>query len=73
MRRDDDAARDRDREEWLVERRALLEEEKALTRRRDALNTRRRELPMVEVTEPYSFEGPDGPVGLVDLFDGRRS
>ena len=27
-------------------------------------------LPMVLVDKPYRFEGPDGTVGLLDLFDG---
>jgi predicted dithiol-disulfide oxidoreductase (DUF899 family) len=58
-------------EEWLAARTALLADEKELTRQRDALNTRRRELPMVEVTQDYRFEGPDGEVRLVDLFEGR--
>ncbi len=26
---------------------------------------------MVEVTKPYEFEGPDGTVSLLDLFEGR--
>jgi len=60
------------REEWLEARTALLEKEKALTRARDALNTERRELPMVEVTKDYRFTGPDGEVTLLDLFEGRR-
>jgi predicted dithiol-disulfide oxidoreductase (DUF899 family) len=60
------------REEWLVARKELLAKEKDLTRRRDALNTERRNLPMVEVTEDYVFDGPEGKVGLADLFDGRR-
>src|SRR3954452_2286935 len=60
------------REEWRKERIALLEREKQLTRVRDELNTLRRELPMVEVTEDYIFTGPDGPVSLGDMFDGRR-
>jgi predicted dithiol-disulfide oxidoreductase (DUF899 family) len=60
------------REEWLVARKALLQREKELTKARDALNADRRRLPMVEVVEPYVFEGPDGPVGLPDLFEGRR-
>ena len=47
-------------EEWTAARRELLEKEKELTRQRDRLNTERRELPMVEVTKPYEFEGPDG-------------
>ena len=60
------------REEWLAARRELLDEEKELTRRRDAVSTRRRELPMVEVDKDYVFTGPDGPARLIDLFDGRR-
>jgi predicted dithiol-disulfide oxidoreductase (DUF899 family) len=48
-----------------------MEEEKALTKQRDALNTRRRELPMVEVTEFYKFVGPSGTASLLDLFEGR--
>jgi predicted dithiol-disulfide oxidoreductase (DUF899 family) len=58
-------------EEWLVARKALLAKEKELTRQRDALSAERRSLPMVEVTEQYRLEGPDGEVGLLDLFEGR--
>jgi predicted dithiol-disulfide oxidoreductase (DUF899 family) len=50
----------------------LLDEEKDLTRRRDALSTKRRELPMVEITKDYVFTGPDGEAHLIDLFEGRR-
>jgi predicted dithiol-disulfide oxidoreductase (DUF899 family) len=60
------------RDEWLAARTALLDKEKALTRQRDALNTERRELPMVEIDKDYTFEGPDGPAHLLDLFEGRR-
>ena len=60
------------REEWLTARRELLAKEKELTRRRDALNVERRELPMVEVEKDYVLTGPDGPMGLADMFDGRR-
>jgi predicted dithiol-disulfide oxidoreductase (DUF899 family) len=60
------------RDEWLAARKELLAEEKEFTRRRDALNAARRELPMVEVTEPYEFDGPDGRVTLPDLFEGRH-
>ncbi|MEJ7562290.1 MAG: DUF899 domain-containing protein [Ilumatobacteraceae bacterium] len=59
-------------EEWNAARRALLEKEKAATRERDRLNTERRELPMVEVAKKYEFEGPNGTVSLLDLFEGRR-
>ncbi len=60
------------REEWTAARTALLADEKALTRARDALNTRRRELPMVEIDKEYVFDGPEGKASLLDLFDGRR-
>ena len=59
------------RDEWLAARTELLAEEKELTRRRDALSTKRRNLPMVEIDKPYTFEGPAGTVGLSDLFEGR--
>ena len=60
------------REEWMAARKALLHEEKALTHARDRLNTGRRNLPMVRVDKDYEFEGPNGPVSLLDLFEGRR-
>ena len=59
------------RDEWLAERKDLLEREKEMTRARDELNTARRNLPMVEIAKDYTFEGPDGAVRLVDLFEGR--
>jgi predicted dithiol-disulfide oxidoreductase (DUF899 family) len=60
------------RNEWLAARTALLEQEKELTRRRDALSADRRRLPMVEITKDYRFTGPQGEVGLLDLFEGRK-
>lgn len=39
------------RDEWLAARKELLTEEKELTRARDTLNPRRRELPMVKIDE----------------------
>jgi predicted dithiol-disulfide oxidoreductase (DUF899 family) len=60
------------RDEWTQARKALLLDEKDLTRRRDALNARRRQLPMVLVEKDYAFDGPGGRVGLLDLFDGAR-
>jgi len=59
-------------DEWLAERMKLLAEEKELTRRIDAISTKRRQLPMVRVDKPYRFVGADGEVGLRDLFRGRR-
>jgi len=60
------------REKWLKERVAFLEKEKRFTKLRDAHNADRRRLPMVEITEPYVFDGPEGDVSLLDLFDGRN-
>ena len=51
-------------EEWLAARKELLAKEKDLTRRRDALNIERRNLPMVEIEKDYVFEGPDGKVSV---------
>jgi predicted dithiol-disulfide oxidoreductase (DUF899 family) len=59
------------REEWLKERVALLEREKAQTRERDEISRQRRELPWVRVEKEYVFEGPEGEVTLAGLFDGR--
>lgn len=59
------------RDEWLKARKDLLSKEKELTRLRDALNTERRNLPMVEVEKDYVFDGPDGPARLLDMFEGR--
>jgi predicted dithiol-disulfide oxidoreductase (DUF899 family) len=60
------------RGEWLAARKALLAEEKRVTRELDALHARRRELPWVPVDKDYTFEGPSGPVQLADLF-GKNS
>lgn len=58
------------RERWLAERAELLEWEEELARLTDAVNARRRRLPMVEVDRDYVFEGPAGPARLWDLFGG---
>src|SRR5262249_25122629 len=60
------------RAEWLVARKRLLEKEKEFTRQRDALSAERRKLPMVKLEKEYTFEGPEGPGSLLDLFEGRR-
>ncbi len=59
-------------DEWLAARKALLAREKEVTRARDALSAARRRLPMVRIEKDYTFTGPDGEVGLPDLFEGRR-
>jgi predicted dithiol-disulfide oxidoreductase (DUF899 family) len=58
-------------QEWIEARKALLAEEKALTRERDRLAEKRRALPWLRVEKNYVFEGEDGPVTLAELFDGR--
>ncbi len=59
-------------QEWEAAREQLLVKEKELTRARDALAAQRRRMPRTAVTKDYRFEGPDGAVGLLDLFAGRR-
>jgi predicted dithiol-disulfide oxidoreductase (DUF899 family) len=59
-------------DEWLAARKDLLAAEKAMTKHRDELDTRRRELPMVEITKDYVFDGPEGETRLFDMFEGRR-
>jgi predicted dithiol-disulfide oxidoreductase (DUF899 family) len=60
------------REEWLEARLRLLTDEKEATRRRDALNSERRKLPMVGIEKAYVFDGPQGHVGLGALFGDSR-
>jgi len=58
-------------EEWLEARKEFLADEKKLTRLRDELSRKRRELPWVKVEKDYVFDGPNGKETLADLFDGR--
>lgn len=57
--------------QWEAAHEELLAKEKAQLRAADALAAERRRQPMVEIEKPYVFEGPDGGVSLLDLFDGR--
>jgi predicted dithiol-disulfide oxidoreductase (DUF899 family) len=59
-------------EKWEAARQELLLQEKELTRARDAMAARRRRMPWLPVEKEYVFDGPDGRVSLLDLFDGRR-
>jgi predicted dithiol-disulfide oxidoreductase (DUF899 family) len=59
------------RNEWLAARLELLDAEKELTRRGDALARRRQELPWVRVDKDYQFETDEGTGSLRDLFRGR--
>jgi predicted dithiol-disulfide oxidoreductase (DUF899 family) len=59
-------------EAWKAARQKLLVKEKKLTRARDALAAERRRMPWMAVEKEYEFDGPNGKVSLLDLFDGRR-
>lgn len=60
------------REEWLVANATQIEREKAHTRERDALNAQRRRQPMYRIDKNYVFEGPQGHLSMLDLFNGHR-
>ena len=59
-------------QEWQAQIELLRIEEKKLTRAHDALNAMRRRLPMTKVEKLYEFDGGEGKVSLLDLFDGRQ-
>ncbi len=59
-------------QEWEAAYQEMLVKEKELTRARDALAAMRRRMPWTPVEKHYEFEGPEGKVSLLDLFDGRR-
>src|SRR3954447_14054789 len=59
-------------QEWETARQQLLIKEKAFTRSRDALAAERRRMPWTAVEKKYEFEGPNGKVSLLDLFEGRK-
>lgn len=50
----------------------LRAREKEHTREGDAIAAARRRLPMIEVDADLTLVGPDGPLTLLDTFDGRR-
>lgn len=59
-----------DQQTWRAALDELRAREKAATRELDAIAAQRRRLPMVEMPD-YTLIGPDGPVSLAELFDGR--
>jgi predicted dithiol-disulfide oxidoreductase (DUF899 family) len=59
-------------QEWETAREEMLVKEKEYLRAGDALAAERRRMPWMAVEREYSFEGPDGPASLLDLFEGRR-
>ena len=58
-------------EEWQASHETLLTREKEAMKAQDALAAERRRQPMLEVPTDFEFEGPEGKVGFLDLFDGR--
>jgi predicted dithiol-disulfide oxidoreductase (DUF899 family) len=68
---DADTPRIVSRDEWEEARAELLVREKAHTKAADKLAATRRRLPMTRM-EADTVVGPDGPVPLVDVFEGRR-
>lgn len=60
------------RSEWMAAHQALMAKEKAMTRAQDALAAERRRQPWELVEQDYMLDGPDGPVSLSDIFEGRR-
>lgn len=59
-----------DQQTWRAALDDLRAREKAATRELDAIAAQRRRMPMVEMDD-YTLIGADGPVRLVDVFDGR--
>ena len=57
---------------WASALADMLVKEKELMRAHDALVAQRRRMPWTPVQTTYRFDGPDGPVSLLDLFAGRR-
>ena len=62
-----------DRAAFEAEIDALRAREKAHIRQGDAIAAARRRLPMVEVDANLELIGPDGPVTLLDAFEGRTT
>jgi predicted dithiol-disulfide oxidoreductase (DUF899 family) len=58
-------------QEWEAARQKLLVKEKELTHARDAMAAERRRMPWLAVEKQYMFDGPQGKVSLLDLFEGR--
>jgi predicted dithiol-disulfide oxidoreductase (DUF899 family) len=58
--------------EWETAQKQFRAKEKDLTYRSDELAAERRRLPRTKVGKHYEFDGPQGKVGLGDLFEGRR-
>jgi len=61
-----------DRATWQAAIDELRPREKAHTHEGDAIAAARRRLPMARIDPTTTLVGPDGPVTLLDAFEGRR-
>ena len=61
-----------DRATFQAELDALRSQEKSYTHAGDAIAAARRRLPMVEIDATVGLKGSEGPVTLLDAFEGRR-
>ena len=57
--------------EWDAALAAMAEREKAVASAMHELGAARKRMPMVPVEGDFRFEGPDGDLSLVELFEGR--
>jgi len=57
--------------QWQEALSRLSEREVAVAAQIDALTAARKRMPMVRVEGDYTFEGPQGRLSLLDLFEGR--
>jgi predicted dithiol-disulfide oxidoreductase (DUF899 family) len=58
-------------DEWLAERKELQAAEEQAAEALAKVRERRSELPAMRVDKRYVFDGPDGQVSLLDMFEGR--
>jgi predicted dithiol-disulfide oxidoreductase (DUF899 family) len=57
--------------DWQTALAGMREREAAVSTAINELAAARKRMPMVRVERDYRFEGPDGPMSLLDLFEGR--
>ncbi len=60
-------------QEWNAAHQQLHAKEKEVMRAHDALAAQRRRMPWLLVEKNYEFDGPDGKVDLLGLFQGGGS
>ena len=57
--------------EWLAARKELQAVEEEAVSALEQIASRRREMPAVKIEKDYVFEGRNGEVSLLELFEGR--